>query len=156
MTYGRDGLSIFGEAYTEKNILTGVWTPGKVFYVDSGGDDDNTGLSVDAPLLKINAAMDKCTANAGDVIQVMGNSPTTPNDTVTITCDVAGVTIRGLYGRGLLSDSGFGSPTTNVPCLTIAANFVTIENLYLGIDVDGSSGGIVEFTGNTWGSTFRN
>ncbi len=73
MTYGRDGLSIFGEAYTEKNILTGVWTPGKVFYVDTaanGGSDDNTGLSVDAPLLKINAAMDKCTASKGDVIQV--------------------------------------------------------------------------------------
>lgn len=157
---GNDGLSIFGTGYT-RNILTGVWTPGKVFYVDTaanGGSDSNSGLTPDDPLLKINAAMDKCTANKGDVIQVLGNSPSSPNDTATITCDVGGVTIRGLYGRGLLSDSGFGSPTQNIPCITIAAHYVTIENLYLGAESTGTTGGIVEFSGTNsyFGVTFRN
>jgi len=155
---GSDGLSIFGEGYS-RNILTGVWTPGKVFYVDTdanGGDDTNSGLTVDDPLLKINAAMDKCTANKGDVIQVLGNSPSSPNDTATITCDVGGVTIRGLYGRGILSDSGFGSPTQNVPCLTIAANYITIENLYLGVNSAGSSGGVIEGSASCFGFTLRN
>lgn len=158
--FGSDGLSVFGTGYT-RNILTGVWTPGKVFYVDTaanGGSDSNSGLTPDDPLLKINAAMDLCTANKGDVIQVLGNSPSSPNDTATITCDVGGVTIRGLYGRGLLSDSGFGSPTINVPCITIAANYVTIENLYLGAKSTGTTGGIVEFSGTNsyFGVTFRN
>jgi len=144
-----------------RNIISGVWTPGKVFYVDTeanGGSDSNGGLTPDTPLLKINAAMDKCTDNKGDVIQVLGNSPSSPNDTATILCDVPGVTIRGLYGRGMLSDSGFGSPTQNVACITIAANYVTIENLYLGCDPDGTTGGIVEFSGTNsyFGVTFRN
>ncbi|GAI62257.1 unnamed protein product, partial [marine sediment metagenome] len=55
------------------NLLTGVWTPGKVFYVDTtanGGSDSNSGLSPDDPVLKINYAMGLCTANKGDVIQV--------------------------------------------------------------------------------------
>lgn len=142
-----------------KNILSGVWTPSKVFYVDTaanGGSDTNGGLSPSDPLLKINAAMDKCTANKGDVIQVLGNSPSSPNDTATITMDVAGVTLRGLHGRGLLSDSGTGSPTENVPVITIAANYVTIENLYLGDHSTGTTGGIIEFTGSTYGVAIRN
>lgn len=144
-----------------ENILTGVWTPGKVFYVDTaanGGSDNNSGLSITDPLLKINTAMDKVTANKGDVIQILGNSPSSPNDNATITCDVAGVTIRGLHGRGMLSDSGFGSPTINVPAITIAANYVTIENLYIGCKSTGTTGGIVEFSGTNsyFGVTFRN
>lgn len=148
-----------GDDFGARNILTGVWTPGSVFYVDTaanGGSDSNSGLTVNDPLLKINTAMDKVTADKGDVIQVLGNSPSSPNDTATITMDVAGVTLRGLYGRGLLSDSGFGSPTQNVPAITIAANFVTIENLYLGTNSSGSTGGIVEFTGSTFAVTLRN
>jgi len=155
MTLGSEGLSIFGDGYS-RNILTGVWTPGSVFYVDSGGSDSNSGRTPDDPMKTIDATIAKCTANKGDVIQVLGNSPTTPNDTGTITMDVAGVTLRGLYGRGMLSDSGFGSPTSNVPCLTIAANYVTIENLYLGIDPTGSDGGVIEGSTACFGFTLRN
>ncbi len=141
-----------------RDILSGVWSPGSVFYVDSaanGGSDDNDG-SYDSPVLKVNAANALCTANKGDVIQVRGNSPSSPNDTATITMDKAGVTLRGLYGRGLLSDSGFGSPTTNVPTITITANYVTIEDLYLGCHADGTTGGIIDFTASCWGCTIRN
>jgi len=141
-----------------RNVLSGVWTPGKTFYVGTGGSDTNSGLTPETLLLTINAAMDKCTANKGDVIQVLGNSPSTPNDTLTITMDVAGVTLRGLLGRGMLSDSGFGSPTINVPAITIAAGYVTIENLYLGCKSTGTTGGIIEFLGTNsyFGVTIRN
>ena len=157
---GNEGLSIFGENYTGRNILTGVWTPGKVFYIDTtanGGSDSNTGLSPDAPLLKIEAAMDKCTASKGDVIQILGNSPSSPNDTTAVTMDKAGVTLRGLYGRGLLSDSGFGAYAQDVPCITIKADYVTIENLYLGVNSSGSTGGVIEFfsTSSYSGVTIR-
>lgn len=149
--------SLVSEEAQHWNLLTGVWTPGKVIYVDSGGSDTTgTGFTPTSPIKTINAAMDLCTANQGDVIQVMGNSPSTPNDTGTITMDKAGVTLRGLYGRGMLSDSGFGSDTTNVPCLTIAANYITVENLYLGIDPEGSSGGVIEGSKSCFGFTLRN
>ncbi len=140
------------------DLLSGVWSPGSVFYVDSaanGGSDSNNG-SYDSPVLKVNAAMDLCTANKGDVIQVRGNSPSSPNDTATIIMDVAGVTLRGLYGRGLLSDSGFGSPTINVPTITVAANYVTIENLYLGCHASHTTGSIIDFSTSAWGVTIRN
>jgi len=145
-------------ARNARNILTGVWTPGKTFYVGSGGSDTYSGLTPETPLLTINAAMDKCTANKGDVIQILGDSPSSPNDTLTITMDVPGVTLRGLLGRGMLSDSGFGSPTINVPTVTIAAGYVTIENLYLGCKSTGTTGGIIEFSGTNsyFGVTIRN
>ena len=153
-------LSIFGDSLTPKNILSGVWTSGKVFYVDTaanGGSDSNDGLSPETPLLKINAAMDKVTANKGDVIQILGNSPSSPNDDAEVIMDVAGVTLRGLYGRGLLSDSGFGGYAQDTPAITVAANYVTIENLYLGVHSSGSTGGVIEFSGTNsyYGVTIR-
>ena len=152
-------LSIFGDSYTQRNILSGTWTPGSVFYVDTaanGGADTNDGLSPNTPYLTINGAMDLCTANKGDVIQVLGNSPSSPNDTGTITMDVAGVTLRGLYGRGLLSDSGFGADTINTPTITIASLYITIENLYLGCHSSNTTGGVVEISVSSFGCTIRN
>ncbi len=138
-----------------RDLLSGAWTPGSIFYVDSGGLDTNNG-SYDNPVKTINYAVSLCTASKGDVIQVMGNSPSSPNDTGTITMDVAGVTLRGLYGRGLLSDSGFGSPTENVPCITMASHYLTIENLYLGDHSTGTTGGVVEISNSSFGCTIRN
>lgn len=149
--------SLISDEAMHWNLLTGVWTPGKVIYVDSGGSDTTgNGFVPTDPVKSINYAMDLCTASQGDVIQVLGNSPSTPNDTGTITMDVAGVTLRGLYGRGLLSDSGMGSPTENVPCITMASQYLTIENLYLGDHSSGTTGGIVEISVSSFGCTIRN
>lgn len=152
--------SLISEEAMHWNLLTGVWTPGKVIYVDAaanGGSDSNSGLLPTDPYLTINGALsDLCTANQGDVIQVLGNSPSTPNDTGTITMNKGGVTLRGLLGRGIVSDSGFAPDAQNTACITIAANFVTVENLFLGTHSTGSNGGIVEFTGSPWGFTLRN
>ncbi len=156
---GNDGLSIFGTDRTGRNILTGVNTPGKVFYVDTaanGGSDSNSGLSPDDPVLKINYAMDLVTANKGDVIQILGNSPSSPNDTAEVIMDVAGVTLRGLYGRGLLSDSGFAAFAQDTPTITVSANYCTVENLYLGCHSSDTTGGIIEFGLGSWSFTLRN
>lgn len=80
---------------------------GTIFYVDSvNGSDNYDGLSrtvVDAtslygPLASIDAAIGKCTANAGDIIIVLPGHTETITGT-DITVDVAGVSIIGL-GHG--------------------------------------------------------
>ena len=154
-----EGLSIFGTDRTGRNILSGAWTPGSVFYVDTaanGGSDSNTGRSPDDPVLKINYAMDLVTANKGDVIQILGNSPSSPNDTAEVIMDVAGVTLRGLHGRGLLSDSGFAAFAQDTPTITISANYCTVENLYLGCHSSDTTGGVVEISISSFGCTIRN
>lgn len=134
-------------------------TVGTHFWVDgSTGVDTNSGLTPSAPRLTITSALSLCTAGAFDVIHVLANSPSAPPATETFPINVnkAGVTIRGEHGSGLLSDSGFGSDAQNVATLLIAANYVTIENLYLGCDNLGTTGGIVQFTGSTFACTLRN
>jgi len=133
---------------------------GSYFWVDgSSGSDTNSGRSSVSPLLTVTAALAKCTAGAGDIINIMANSPSSPpaTETFPIVVNKAGVTIRGTRGSGILSDSGIGSDTQNKACFEIAASYVTIENMYLGIDNLGSTGGIVEFNGTNsyFGVTLR-
>lgn len=131
---------------------------GKVFFVDSGiGVADGEGTDPNNPLLTITEALDHCTASKGDAIIILQNSPSSPPATETFPINVnkAGVLIAGLYSRGLLSDSGFGADA-DVATLLIAANYVSIEGLYLGCDSSGRTGGIVEFTGNCFATSFRN
>lgn len=134
---------------------------GQIFYVDNtdGNDDtDNPGTAPWSPVLTITRALALCTAGQSDIIQILQHSPSSPhaNEDFPISVNKSGVTIRGCYGiAGTVSDSGFGSDEANEPPLLIAANFVTIEDLYLGIDNGGSTGGVIEFTGNTYGTTIR-
>jgi len=134
---------------------------GKVFFCSSaatGGDDNNEGTDPSAPMLQISAALDKCTAGKGDVIVNMQDSPSSPNEvSFPISLDVAGVLLTGLYSRGQLSDSGFGSDVQNQPAITFAAHYVTVENLYLGIASTGNTGGVIQFSGEAvYCATVRN
>lgn len=144
------------------NILSGAYGPGTVFYVDgTSGLDTNNGLTRDTPLLTVTAALAKCTNSKGDVIQILRNSPTSPpaTETFPIAVNKANVTIRGILSpRGaMLSDSGIGSHTQNKACFEIGAHYVTIEDLYIGVDNLGSNGGIIEFNGTNsyFGTTIR-
>jgi len=133
---------------------------GKVFFVDSGiGVAGAEGTDPNSPLLTITEALDRCKASKGDVIIILHNSPSAPpaTETFPVVVNKAGVLIAGLYSRGLLSDSGFGADA-DVATLEIAANYVTIEGLYLGCQAGGRAGGIVEFNGTNsyFGVTFRN
>ena len=69
---------------------------GTFYYVYSGtGSDSYTGLDKDHPLATLDAAIGKCTANAGDVIFVLQNHAETMG-TGSVDVDVAGITIIGL------------------------------------------------------------
>ena len=76
-------------------------TTGNVFFVDSGADlaVDSTahGASPERPFATIDYAIGRCTANNADMIYVMPGHDENP--LVSITMDVAGVSIIGM-GRG--------------------------------------------------------
>ena len=73
-------------------------TTGSIFFVHSGtGSDGNKGTSTSKPFATIDYAIGKCTDNKGDIIYVMPGHSEDP--LVSITCDVAGISIIGL-GQG--------------------------------------------------------
>ncbi len=158
MTLGNEGLSIFGTDRDGANLTSMAGMLGSVFYVDgTGGVDTNTGRTKEDPLLTVTAALALCTNDKGDVIQILRNSPSSPPGTETfpIVCDKSNVTIRGTLGKGLLSDSGIGSNVSNANTFNIEANYVTIEDLYIGCKSGGSTGALVYFNGTRYGTTLR-
>lgn len=74
----------------------GMISFGDVYYVHSvtGSDTANAGKRPDDALATIDAAINKCTADNGDLIYVLPGHSETPS--ASITMDVAGVTIIGL------------------------------------------------------------
>jgi hypothetical protein len=131
---------------------SGLMGKGRVFYVDGTGGSDTYGVqsqNPNYPMLTVTGAMDLCTSAVGDLIVIMANSPSSPpaTETFPIAMDVQGVGIVGLYSRGLLSDSGIGSDAQNIACIEHGASYTGIENMYLGIDNLGSTGGVIEFNG---------
>jgi hypothetical protein len=106
-------------------------TTGNVFFVDSGSSTGGTssgfGSNPDAPFTTIDSAIGQCTASQGDVIYVMAGHSETLTGASAITCDVAGVTIRGLGSgtdRPTLLLDGAASVT-----ITITAANVRWENV---------------------------
>lgn len=138
--------------------------PGQyVFYVDDTvGSDSNDGLSVLTPFLTTEHAISQCTANRYDCIVVMQRSPSThtTGETWPIDLDKQGILLTGLYSRGLISDSGFGPTPADTDCISIGANHVAIENLYLQVHSGGTTGNIIgtDLTAGTgvYGFTLRN
>lgn len=134
---------------------------GKTFYVDYSAGVDSYGTesqNYNYPLKTKTAAMDLCTANKGDAIVVLADSPSssTTDETYPIAMDVAGVLLTGLYSRGLVSDSGFGSHTVDVDTIRPTANYCTIENLYLGVKTGGTAANVIAGTTSCYAFTLRN
>ncbi len=131
---------------------------GKVFFVDNGGSDSQEGTDPNYPLLTITTALGKCTASKGDTIIMLQNSPSSPpgDETFPIVINKAGVLLAGLYSRGLLSDSGFGTDQVDGNTITISANYVSIENLYLGLKTGGTTGNVIEGGMSAFAFTLRN
>jgi len=85
------GVPVLGPGGTNVPV-----TLGSYFFVDSNaGSDSNAGTKA-GPLATINAAVGKCTANAGDVIIVNTGHVETLTAAGQLAIDVAGVTIVGL------------------------------------------------------------
>jgi len=112
--------------------------PGTAYHVNSNtGADTNTGLDWDNALATIDAAVNKCTANNGDVIWVHPAHAENLAADSAIDIDVAGVTVHGIR-RGRLM------PTLTVTATAgdckLAAAGVTIKNLRFVGGVDASTG----------------
>lgn len=78
-------------ALTSRPIATG-----KVFFVASGGNDDNNGIDPDTPFATITHALTQCAANRGDYIYVLSS----PTEAYPILIGVAGVHIIGVTLHG--------------------------------------------------------
>jgi hypothetical protein len=107
-------------------------TTGKTFFVHSSGSVGNDGLSADAPLATIDQAVNKCTADKGDLILVMPGHTETLTST-SLTLDVAGITIIGL-GAGRLRPTL--TAATTAATVTVSADDITVKNLVFVANVD--------------------
>lgn len=108
-------------------------TLGNVYFVHSGtGSNGNVGNHPDYPLATINAAVDKCTADQGDVIVVLPGHAETISAATSLVVDVDGIAIIGL-GRGrnrpVLT---FSATASRIP---VSGTDVLIENLVFLSDI---------------------
>jgi len=118
------------------------WMGGNNYFVGgtSAGNSGNDGKDPDHALDTIANALDKCTANNGDVIHVMPGYTETVATDGGLAFDVAGVTIIG-YGKGA------SRPTITIGTLTTAtveftAANVTLTNFLFKSAVDALAGPI--------------
>ena len=145
----------------QRGITGNLHAPGgKTFYIDGTSGADSYGITsqnFDYPLLTITAAVALCTAGKGDAIAILRNSPSSPpsDETFPVVLSKAGVLLTGMYSRGLLSDSGFGADETDTDCINITANYVNVENLYLGIKTGSTTSDVVSM-GTVYGFCLRN
>lgn len=104
---------------------------GNVWYVDSGAakasDSTTHGYNPLTPWATIDYAIGRCTASQGDTILVAPGHAETISGAGGITCDVIGITIRGM-GTGTLRPTITIGTATTADILVSAAN-VTIENM---------------------------
>lgn len=100
LTHFPHGVSSFGMPVIGSGGGQVPVTTGSYFFVNSvTGSDSYTGENQDSPLATIDAAINKCTANKGDVIIVMPGHAETIADATSLVPDVDGITIVGL-GNG--------------------------------------------------------
>jgi hypothetical protein len=132
-------------------------TTGTYFFVSStasNSSNSNDGRSPSQPLATIDAAINLCTANKGDVIVVMPGHVENVTAATTIVPDIAGITIMGLgRGRsrpklsftntaGKIAITGASTRISNIVFLadvsavvtgiSVEADDVEIDNCYMG------------------------
>lgn len=109
-------------------------TTGAVFYVHSGtGSALNSGVSITEPLATIDQAINKCTANKGDLILVLPGHAETLSAAGAIAADVAGISIIGLGNGTNRPTLSFGHTAAT---FAISAANVTVANLRVTPTVD--------------------
>ncbi len=106
---------------------------GATYYVDSEharAADSGPGNSPNRPFATIDYAIGRCTASQGDVILVAPRHVESISATtgLTLDCDVAGITIRGIGQGNFRPNIEFDVNSTATTVNVTAAN-VTIENL---------------------------
>lgn len=105
-------------------------TNGSYFFVcnrtNANGSDGNEGISVDAPLATLAAAIAKCTADAGDVIVILPGHAESIASATALTFNVAGMTIIGI-GTGSARPT-FTFTTANTAKIPVSAGNIYITN----------------------------
>lgn len=126
---------------------------GQVLFVAptaSGGSDGNDGLSPERPLETINGAILKCTANAGDLIVLLGGTYTF---TASQAVNVAGVTITGPPGGNPQKRRASITTSASDEVINVTAANVEIANLHVVV-VTAKAG--IDFTDAADELTIRN
>ncbi len=135
-----NGISSFGVPVLGSGEIV---TTGNVYFVDSGlsgASDSNKGTDPKKALATIDGAINKCTANNGDIILVMPNHSESITAAAGIDADVAGITIIGL-GRGEQRPTVTFTTSTGSD-VDIDAADVTIKNILFKAGVDAMTGPI--------------
>jgi hypothetical protein len=116
--------------------------PGTQFYVNSvTGSDSNDGLTMATALATIDAAINKCTANVGDVIWVAPAHVEVLATASAITVDVAGISIVGM---GIGNDRPkITIGTLATATIVISAASVMFSNIILISALDGLDNALV-------------
>lgn len=112
-------------------------TTGNIFFVDSGVSSSGNGLSPETAVSTIDAAINLCTANNGDIIVVMEGHAESIAGAAGIAADVAGITIVGL-GRGR-SRPVVTFITADAASMDISEANVHIENMVFVNGRDGQT-----------------
>ena len=135
-----NGITSFGVPVLGSGEIV---TTGNIFFVNSnrsGASDNDTGKTPKRALATIDGAVNKCTANNGDIIVVMPNHAESVTAAAGIACDVAGITIIGL-GSGEQPPTITFSTSTGAD-IDIDAADVTIKNILFKPGVDALTGPI--------------
>lgn len=121
-----NGVTSFGIPVIGSGSLIPSST-GSYFFVNSGaGSSVNDGKSPTYPLATVDQAVNKCTADKGDVIVVMPGHAETISSATTLVLDVAGVTVVGL-GTGNKRPT-FTYATDTAAAIPVSAANVTVKN----------------------------
>ena len=115
-----------GGMYALEDMSRGT---GNRFYVHHGGSaSTSAGRNPDVPITTIDAAIGLCTANQGDLIQVMEGHAETITSAGAIACDVAGITIEGL-GNGADRPEITFTSTDNTASVLVTGASTKIKNI---------------------------
>jgi len=126
----------------------GMLTSGSVFFVHSGtGSDGNSGEDTDHPLATVDAAINKCTANKGDVIFAMPGHSETATTAALFDADIAGISIIGLgngndrplFTLGTSTGADIDLNADGVLVRNLRFDFTGIDAIAAGLDVDGAN-----------------
>ena len=114
---------------------------GATFYVDSNnGADTSGGLSWDNALATVDAAVNLCVANRGDLILIAPNHAETFADATGLVLDVDGINIVGVgVGTDRPTFTFSTAITANIP---LSADNVYIENILCLANFDSITSGI--------------
>ena len=119
---------------------------GSVFYVDSGAGGSGTGLDWTNAEVTIEAAIDNCTANAGDWIFVAPGHAET-GATALVDLDKAGITLWGL-GTGTLMPTISYDTATDTFIIGTAGDNVTVHGIKFIATVTAVVNGFLNFSFN--------